>query len=309
MKIDMKKFVFPSGREALTSALTLEGFWRPKRVAIPEWSSHCVISAVGKIATPIPMREVVQYGIKVEAVLIYEQYGWPIGNNCQDEISERFKDTVIILDRVDSADIDNKNRVQFYPRNKQIDIFSLSKLLGLRGGGFAKVNGDFIAFSANGKHEMLSKILWAKNNKEKLAKNNLSENLLGIHKHYLQALPSDLKTWLSKNDLKKALDNENKKRVEAMSKIMSTSLVEDWPKWMLSAVENDVAPSWVPLFKEKSEKELEDLKLKMKDKFGIYSPVCHFDWAGNSIKNNYQKSLMFPINGFNDEAIKFLNSL
>ena len=40
------------------------GLSRNDRVAIPEWSSHCVIGAVGK-SHPIPLNEVLQNGIKV----------------------------------------------------------------------------------------------------------------------------------------------------------------------------------------------------------------------------------------------------
>ena len=71
------EFVFPSGRQALTQCLKHAGLSRNDRVAIPEWSSHCVIGAVGKVATPIPINEVLQNGIKVSTVLLYDQWGWP----------------------------------------------------------------------------------------------------------------------------------------------------------------------------------------------------------------------------------------
>ncbi len=138
--------IFPSGRQALTFALTQMSLSRPKRVALPEWSSHCLISAVGEIATPIPMNDVVKYNINVDAVLLYEQWGWPISRKLKSQLLKTFKNTIIILDRVDSADIDNENRIQFYPEVDQIDIISLSKLLGLTGGGLAKLNGNYLSF-------------------------------------------------------------------------------------------------------------------------------------------------------------------
>ena len=69
--------VFPSGRQALSYTLQHAGLSRNDRVAVPEWSSHCVISAIGKVATPIPFHEVVQHRIGVSAVLLYDQWGWP----------------------------------------------------------------------------------------------------------------------------------------------------------------------------------------------------------------------------------------
>src|ERR1700733_6262368 len=70
------KHVFPSGRQALSQALLMAGLNRPKRVACPEWSSQCVLSAVSRHATPIPMAEVVRHDLPVDAILLYEQWGW-----------------------------------------------------------------------------------------------------------------------------------------------------------------------------------------------------------------------------------------
>ena len=51
------------------------GLSRNDRVA-PEWSSHCVIGAVG-VRNTNPLNEVLQNGIKVSTVLLYDQWGWP----------------------------------------------------------------------------------------------------------------------------------------------------------------------------------------------------------------------------------------
>ena len=48
--------IFPSARQALTFAISKVGLSRHSLIAIPEWSSHCVISSVGEIATPIPIK-------------------------------------------------------------------------------------------------------------------------------------------------------------------------------------------------------------------------------------------------------------
>src|ERR1700732_2038216 len=74
------QYLFPSGRQALTHSLAQAGLTRNSRVAFPEWSSHCVLSALSKCATPIPMTEVVKHRMKVDAVMIYEQWGWPINH-------------------------------------------------------------------------------------------------------------------------------------------------------------------------------------------------------------------------------------
>ena len=109
-------------------------------MAIPEWSSHCVVSAVSKVATPIPMREVIEYNLKVDAVLIYDQWGWPVFENGYEHLKEIFAKKILIHDRVDSTNIswllDNSKIKEKYAGFESVyEVFSLSKTLGLSSGG------------------------------------------------------------------------------------------------------------------------------------------------------------------------------
>ncbi len=125
--------VFPSGRQALTEAVRQLGLGRADRVAIPEWSSHCPISAIGMVATPVPVREAQQPA----AVLVYEQWGWrQIGR-----IRERWPKARIIHDCVDSCSL------EFSDADAQ--VWSLSKTLGLAGGGLLRMGGEFVEFAPN----------------------------------------------------------------------------------------------------------------------------------------------------------------
>jgi hypothetical protein len=117
--------VFPSGRQALTEAVRRLGLGRADRVALPEWSSHCVISAVGLVATPVPMREAKDPA----AVLIYDQWGWP---------RVRWPNARIIHDCVDTASL------AFSDADAQ--VWSLSKVLGLSGGGLLRVGQELVEF-------------------------------------------------------------------------------------------------------------------------------------------------------------------
>jgi len=126
--------VFPSGRKAITHTLRLLGLKRWHLVGIPEWSSHCVISAVGHVATPVPMNVITQYGVKIDALIVYEQWGWPFSSETS---LEQFKGIPIIHDRVYSVDMNT-----LYP----IEIFSLSKALGFMAGGLIWMDGRFLTF-------------------------------------------------------------------------------------------------------------------------------------------------------------------
>ena len=63
-----------------------------------------MLNAVGQQATTIPMTEVVRNHIPVDAVLLYEQWGWPISANAWETVNETFPNALLIWDRVDSAD-------------------------------------------------------------------------------------------------------------------------------------------------------------------------------------------------------------
>jgi hypothetical protein len=284
--------VFPSGRQALTEAIRQFGLSRENRVALPEWSSLCVINAVGKVVTPIPMAEVVKYNIQVDAVLLYEQWGWPLPYELRSSIAERFKNDVIILDRVDSADIENQNRIKFYPQNNQIELISLSKILGLKGGGLAKIDGNYLEFENKSLDNCLSEHLW-----RDVSDNMVEEKLLHIHKNDIESLHEDLRDWLGNNDLSKAIKEEALKRRENLRCVMDKSLSSDWPRWMFDAFEKGASPGIVPLFRNADKKKLEDKQKVIKAHFDIEGVIYHFNWSGNPLEPSYGLCLAFPIHG------------
>lgn len=132
--------IFPKGRDALSECLRASGLGRFSRVAIPEWSSHCVISAVGKYSTPIPMRETIGNKISVDGVLLYEQWGWPFKPDAWEKARRYFNKSLIIYDRVDSADFFRRS----VDGRRIYEIVSFSKLFGLSGGGLARNRGKYI---------------------------------------------------------------------------------------------------------------------------------------------------------------------
>ena len=128
------RYVFPSGRQALASALGHAGLCRYNRLALPEWSSGCVISAVGRVVTPLSLREVLEHGISVAAVLLYEQWGWPFPLAVHHDIRERFSNMVVVLDCVDSADVEERNRLDHYQSTNDNFFGFLSRICGSRQG-------------------------------------------------------------------------------------------------------------------------------------------------------------------------------
>ncbi len=297
-------YIFPSGRQALSNAMLQAGLDRSKRVAIPRWSSSCVIGAVGKFATPIPIDEVIQYSIRVDAILIYEQWGWPLNPEVKYELLDKFENVIVILDRVDSSDIDNINRAQFYPETKQFDIISLSKILGLPGGGLSKYNGEYIPFKADVKEEELSIKLWSDVGNKEIAK-----ELLHIYKENIGDLHPELIKWLISNDLYRAVSMECNNRREKLKLFINCSLSSKWNDWMFLALENGAGPGIVPLFIDDSETKLKNSKLHIKYEYHIETEIYHFNLSGDSFSPNYKRCLAFPIHGIVEDVASIITDL
>lgn len=92
-----------------------------------------MLSAVSQVATPIPWREVLDHGIDVSCVLIYEQWGWPFAPEKLNSFLERSKIAAVVIDRVDTASLKQICRIKAC-----YEIWSLSKVLGLQMGGLAR---------------------------------------------------------------------------------------------------------------------------------------------------------------------------
>lgn len=270
------KNIFPSGREAISYALLHSGLGRQDRIALPEWSSHCVVNAAAKYCTPIPLKEVVRHKIKVEAVLIYEQWGWPIRKEVLRQLEKHFKKSVFILDRVDSSHF-KKIKLPKLNFKKFFQIISLSKLLGLPLGGFLIHNNRYLS---------LKSFYQPKNYKLKR-----------------------IEAWLKKNDLLGAIETERKTRQDNLQCLLEAGFSCRWPDWMKKAIEAGIGPTIAPLFKGVDPKKLEKIKRHLFKNNNIETEIYHFDWAGNPLRPQYERCLAFPVHSSVKNIKKYLQSI
>lgn len=284
----IKQNVFPSARQSLTYSLSLLELKRGDYVALPDWSSHCVISAVGAIATPIPLKEVLRYNIETKAILIYEQWGWMFPSEIKDNLSNIFSDSLIVYDRVDSADIDNESRTKFYPTNTQIDLVSLSKILGLSGGGFARINGEYVKRRDDDSDRLFASYL------DKIP-TKFYNKVSAIYKNEIRFLSPHINSWLNHNNLLEALKSEQAARKRNLNLIINSSLSRNWPKWMFQVADLGSLPGIVPLFFD--DEKLEQIKNLILQKNNIETQLLHFNRSGNPFKTEYVKCIALPIHG------------
>lgn len=285
------KYIFPSARQGLTEALIKSGISRNARVAVPEWITNCVTNAISKVSMVIPIKEVVKYNIPVDSILLYEQWGWTYSPDIKDEILKSINSRVFILDRVDSADIENFNRINFDSEFEQVDLISLSKLIGLKGGGLAKYNGRYLNFNNNLYDEKLCNSIFKECN------DIIEGKLLHINKSELNTIHPEVKDYIINYDVFGNISYECNSRRNNLRKIINSKLSKNWYSWMFESYKNGCAPGIVPLFLNHSDKELNEIVNYMGNNYSISSSIYNFNVSGSPINFDYKKCFALPIHG------------
>lgn len=293
--------VFPSGRQALTAVLAAAGLRRPDRVAVPEWSSHCVISAVGRTATPLPQREAVTCGAAMAGFLAYEQWGWPFKEGALERLGHLSK--VLCLDLVDSSHALLPDFAAPRPAACTSVILSLSKVLGLPGGGMAYLDGEALTFSPDPAGEVLSSWVWPR-----VAKGTERELFLHMHKSEIRCLHPELTSWLTTNDLVAAAAAEWASRRANLERVMSGPWAENWREWMHQALARGAAPGLAPLWVGQEVADLGRLRCLAAD-MGVETEVYHFNLSGDPLLPEYAPCLAFPVHGLATGATAVLPEL
>ncbi|SVD50796.1 uncharacterized protein METZ01_LOCUS403650, partial [marine metagenome] len=181
-------------------------------------------------------------------------------------------------------------------------LYSLSKTLGLCGGGFAFCNGEKLKFKKSSKNQYHGvRQLEKSKNKE--------EYILSFFKSDVSELPQKLVTWLESNALSQAFEVERGKRRINLNKVTNSSLASDWPDWMRLALNQEYLPGIVPLMKGETEINLLEKQKEMLIKHQIETSVYHFNWSNNTLETVYEKCLAFPVHGMVSEIDEIINTL
>lgn len=113
--------LFSSARAGLTAILQSKNISRPDHVWFPEYSSHCVIEAIGQVGTPTPIASK-----NNKASILYHQWGM-VHSAEWDQMPE-----LMIEDSVDSSLIPNRSP---FAIGGVFAIWSLPKVIATKGGG------------------------------------------------------------------------------------------------------------------------------------------------------------------------------
>ena len=278
-KITISK-IFPSGRQAISKCLMDRGISRSDLVALPEWSGYCLISSVARVATPVPLKEVIKNEIDCAAIIIYEQWGWEFSSSALQSFINHFKGKILILDRVDSVKLYDINKNKF-----TFQIWSLSKTLGFNGGGIAlNCSKEFLSFLNTKPEEtiMIDKIL-----KVSTIDSNIKNYL---NKAYGSHREEDLINFINSQLIDNCFLLESEER-----KKRSKILLENFPDDALeSNIKNGSAPGIFPLALNKSKSFRENV-LHNCLSLNIEAKPYHFNYSMNPIKPEYIPCVAVPV--------------
>lgn len=273
--------VFPSARQALTAGLRALGLARADRVALPEWSSQCVITAIGLAATPLPIAEALAAGRRIAAVLLYEQWGWPLAGGAVQRARQRFPGARVVLDAVDSATLDQPCH------DGELSVHSLFKVLGLPGGGVAGLgDGRFVDFQPVLDDAALAAHLLA--HPDRAAAGDLL-------KSFVRWMPEDIAGAVTGIDLAAAYAAERAARAGNLTVVADSPGATGWGEWMRAGLAG--SPGIAPLLRNRSTETMRAAAAVLADRHGIATAVYHFDFAGDPLAPAYEPCLAFPVHG------------
>lgn len=273
--------VFPSGRQALAAALAKAGLSRPDRLALPEWSSACVIGAAGQIASPLPLAEALEMGRPVAAALIYEQWGWPVDADSIGRAAARLRSRAIVLDRVDSLP---------EPAGAGgIEIFSLSKTLGLSGGGLVRWDGAWLEAERCDEPAMALEAIAA------------HPHGAAIMKTYVRALPADVSHFAGSVDPFATFAAERARRIRNLAVVRRHRASAGWTAAMEKALAAGAAPGIAPLALGTSLERIAAAAELVGKTLGVQCAAYHFDAARDAVEPIYVRCLAAPLHGLIDE--------
>lgn len=271
------EYVFPSGRAAIAQALEQFELPREAAIAVVGCSSDCLTRIVRRYGAPVDIGEA-----DAGAAVVVEQWGWPFTDCAWDEIVERFKSRPFVVDRVDSAD--------FFARPAGgVEVLSLSKLLGLAGGGVARMNGCFINFEPEAESTAMRQL------RNRPISELTQAGYQELFKESRQAVHPAAMAWLAHNCLSRAVEQERMARQRHLQLILDSGLARGWTAWMCEAIAAAAGPVWAPILRGQDTAQSWNAMATLEKRFAVVSAVRPFNWSGNPLRPEHELCLALPV--------------
>jgi hypothetical protein len=218
------------------------------------------------------------------AAVVYEQWGWPFTDAAWDELNERFSGRPLVLDRVDSADF-------FAHPRRGVEVLSLSKLLGIAGGGLARARGGFVRFEPEPESAGMRRL------RERPLDDLTRAGHKELFKESRQVVHPAAMAWLEHNCLTRAAENERAARQRHVQLILDSGLAGQWPAWMRDAISAGAGPVWAPVLRGQDAARSWWAMSTLDRDYGVVSAVRLFNWSGNPLRPQYEPCLALAVHG------------
>ena len=295
---DFMGLVFPSGRQAVTHAIGALGGRRDCMVAVPEYSGHCLLTAVAKLATPAPITLATKSPNAVDIVLLYCQWGWEKPAAALTEVADHFPRAGLVVDRVDSL-AHSLDAMPWESADREaVQVFSLSKTLGLAGGGCVFHRGTWVPHegaAAPGDQELGASLA-------AMAQETLDPSVRASARVWGMAdvpvLAPELQKWLADHDLVATIRHAADARVVRRQVIGDRLDEMRWEPWMEAQFSpgTDRVPGLAPLFIKSSE-GAGPLKDAIETEVGVEIGLYHFDRSPSYLIPEWMPCLAVPLHG------------
>jgi len=273
------EYVFPSGRAAIAQALQALDLPDNAAIAMEPHGSDCLTRVVRRYGTPVDICEA-----DASAAVVYEQWGWPLTDTASDELNERFRGRPMVLDRVDSADF-------FVQPRGGVEVLSLSKLLGLDGGGLARANGCLVSFEPRPESDVMRRL------RSRPLATLAGTGYRELFKESRQAVHPAALAWLHRNCLTRAVEDERSARQRHLQLILDSRLAVGWPAWMRDVIGVGAGPVWAPVLRGQDAARRWRAMSMLEQRYGVVSASRLFNWSGNPLRLDYEFCLALPVHG------------
>lgn len=275
--------LFPSGRAALHFALASSGMNRFNSVRIPEYSSHCVVETVGRIASPTVRSPASMY-------IAYEQWGWGFSHEGKQSLSDSIENCAWLIDSVDTVCTQKELSHSFYADKPIQRVWSLGKTLGVRGAGMVSERDRFAVNINSGASQIPEEVLESISAWTELDKTT-------AHRIYSKVASEDVAGLLRDGTLQIRLEAERAiRQTHAFHVLENYAEFLGWDDWMQNGVLHDlIAPGLAPILRGFPKADLSEIQSTMEVELGIQSEVYHFDFRGHPISPKYEICLALPL--------------
>lgn len=277
---------FSSARAALVYGLRALGLNRLDEIFVPAYLSHCVLSAISRIALPAlaPSK-------RTKAVLVWNPYGFPLQRNNLSAEAKKYNWT-IVNDHAHSLygnpSDDSKEM------SSSFDVYSLSKIFPCGLGGALVARHWKVQETLDNTYDKLSRMHNERANQARTVLENAHQKGIegdiifeveGVFGYLPEvvAFPSISLQYLPQRMSQISLDKKRRMRIWQQ-------FSEAFPDRVPEVSDKGLAPFAIPL--RGDGKKLEMISGKMHENLSIEASILHFDFALNMLAPQYQPALM-----------------